>query len=260
MPGSPLNMEKMIRNTDKKILLMSHLVLGYPSMQANQEVIDEMVASGVDLMELQIPFSEPIADGPMIALANQNALDNGFKVKDGLEFIAQTIKKHKIPFLIMTYYNILMAYGVEEFIKEAASIGVKGLIIPDLPPQEATQAISWCKEHGEGSLDWIQLMTPTSSDVRLQEIGNNASGFVYCVARKGVTGNDTDFGNELAQFIKRCRVATSLPLAVGFGVKSPQDVAQLSNLAEIAVVGTAAIKIHEEHGVKAVGDFFAGLR
>ncbi|MBF0444524.1 MAG: tryptophan synthase subunit alpha [Magnetococcales bacterium] len=253
-------MEKLIRNTDKKILLMSHLVLGYPSMQANQEVIAAMVASGVDLMELQIPFSEPIADGPMIARANQSALDNGFKVREGLAFIAQTIKKHKIPFLIMTYYNILMAYGVEDFIKEAARIGVKGLIIPDLPPQEAGQAISWCQEHGGGSLDWIQLMTPTSSDARLAEIGSKASGFVYCVARKGVTGKKTDFGNELAQFIKRCRAATSLPLAVGFGVKSHQDVAQLANLAEIAVVGTAAIKIHEEHGAKAVGEFFAGLR
>jgi tryptophan synthase alpha chain len=253
-------MEKMIRNTDKKILLMSHLVLGYPNMQANQEVIDEMVASGVDLMELQIPFSEPIADGPMIARANQSALDNGFKVREGLDFIAKTIQKHKIPFLIMTYYNILMAYGVEDFIKEAARIGVKGLIIPDLPPQEAGQAIGWCKEHGGGSLDWIQLMTPTSSDSRLAEIGSNASGFVYCVARKGVTGNKTDFGNELAQFIKRCRAATSLPLAVGFGVKSQEDVVQIANLAQIAVVGTAAIKIHEEHGAKAVGKFFAGLR
>jgi tryptophan synthase alpha chain len=253
-------MEKMIRNTDKKILLMSHLVLGYPNLQENQEVIDEMVASGVDLMELQIPFSEPIADGPMIARANQTALDNGFKVREGLDFIAKTIQKHKIPFLIMTYYNILMAYGVEDFIKEAARIGVKGLIIPDLPPQEAGQAIGWCKEHGEGSLDWIQLMTPTSSDARLLEIGSKASGFVYCVARKGVTGNKTDFGNELAEFIKRCQVATSLPLAVGFGVKSDEDVAQLAKLAQIAVVGTAAIKIHEEHGPKAVGEFFKGLR
>ncbi|MBF0381926.1 MAG: tryptophan synthase subunit alpha [Magnetococcales bacterium] len=253
-------MEKLIRNTDKKILLMSHLVLGYPSLQANQEVIGEMVAGGVDLMELQIPFSEPIADGPMIARANQSALDNGFKVREGLAFIADTIKTHKIPFLIMTYYNILLAYGVEDFIKEAARIGVKGLIIPDLPPQEAAQAIGWCKEYGNGELDWIQLMTPTSSDARLQEIAGSASGFVYCVARKGVTGNKTDFGNELAEFIKRCRAATSLPLAVGFGVKSREDVAQLTDLAEIAVVGTAAIKIHEEQGAKAVGNFFAGLR
>jgi tryptophan synthase alpha chain len=253
-------MEKMIRATKKPILLMSHLVLGYPGIEANRQVIAEMVAGGVDLMELQIPFSEPIADGPMIAKANQDALDNGFKVREGLDFIAETVKTHKIPFLIMTYYNILMAYGVEKFIKEAARIGVKGLIIPDLPPQEAKEAIAFCQEYGQGELDWVQLMTPTSSDARLAEIGKNARGFVYCVARKGVTGKKTDFGDDLAKFIKRCRAATNLPLAVGFGVKSAEDVSQLSSLAEIAVVGTAAIKIHEEQGAKAVGEFFKGLR
>ncbi|MBF0357179.1 MAG: tryptophan synthase subunit alpha [Magnetococcales bacterium] len=260
MPGSHHNMEKMIRSTKKPILLMSHLVLGYPGIEENRQVIAEMVAGGVDLMELQIPFSEPIADGPMIAKANQDALDNGFKVRAGLDFVAEAVKAHKIPFLIMTYYNILMAYGVEEFIKEAARIGVKGLIIPDLPPQEATEAIAFCQKYGQGELDWIQLMTPTSSDARLAEIGKNASGFVYCVARKGVTGKKTDFGDDLAKFIKRCRAATNLPLAVGFGVKSAADVSQLSELAEIAVVGTAAIKIHEEQGAKAVGEFFKGLR
>jgi tryptophan synthase alpha chain len=253
-------MEKLIRSRKKPILLMSHLVLGYPDLEANRQVIEQMVAGGVDLMELQIPFSEPIADGPMIARANQTALDGGFKVREGLAFIAETVQQHKIPFLIMTYYNILLAYGVEEFIKEAARIGVKGLIIPDLPPQEAGQAIGWCKEYGNGQLDWIQLMTPTSSDARLVEIGKNASGFVYCVARKGVTGKKTDFGDVLSTFIARCRKATSLPLAVGFGVKSPEDVAQLAELAEIAVVGTAAIKLHEEKGAEAVGQFFAGLR
>lgn len=239
---------------------MSHLVLGYPSLEQNRQVIAQMVNNGVDLMELQIPFSEPIADGPMIARANQTALDRGFKVREGFAFIAETVQSHKIPFIIMTYYNILMAYGVEEFIKEAARIGVKGLIIPDLPPQEAEQEIAWCRQHGKGELDWIQLMTPTSSDARLAEIGSKASGFVYCVARKGVTGKKTDFGKTLSQFIKRCRTATKLPLAVGFGVKSAEDVTQLTNQAEIAVVGTAAITIHEENGVEAVGSFFAGLR
>mgnify|MGYP006418678093 FL=1 len=127
-------MEKLVRSSEKPILLMSHLVLGYPSLEENRQVIAQMVAGGVDLMELQIPFSEPIADGPMIARANQSALDGGFKVRQGLAFIAETVQRHKIPFLIMTYYNILLAYGVEEFIKEAVRIGVKGLIIPDLPP------------------------------------------------------------------------------------------------------------------------------
>ncbi len=253
-------MENGKEGQKKRILLMSHLVLGYPSLDENRKVIKEMVASGVDLMELQIPFSEPIADGPMIARANQTALDRGFKVADGMAFIADTVKRHRIPFLIMTYYNILLAYGVEAFIKEAAAIGVRGLIIPDLPPQEADQAIAWCRHYGQGNLDWIQLMTPTSSDERLARIAEDAEGFVYCVARKGVTGKTTKFDETLAGFIKRCRAVTNLPLAVGFGVKSAADVAMLADLAEIAVVGTEAIRIHDEDGVKAVGTFFAGLR
>ncbi|MBF0447536.1 MAG: tryptophan synthase subunit alpha [Magnetococcales bacterium] len=254
-------MEKIIRAQiqNKPILLMSHLVLGYPSLEENRLVIDEMVAAGVDLMELQIPFSEPIADGAMIARANQEALNRGFKVRQGLSFIAEMVQRHSIPFLIMTYTNILMAYGIEAFIKEAARIGVKGLIVPDLPPQEAQEAMDWCQQYGQGQLDWIQLMTPTSSDARLLEIGRKASGFVYCVARKGVTGKETEFGQELATFIRRCRQATTRPLAVGFGVQSKADVAQLTDLVEIAVIGTAAIKIHESSGAKAVGQFFSGL-
>lgn len=245
---------------ERPIALMSHLVLGYPSLEENRLAIDAMVSHGVDLMELQIPFSEPIADGPMIARANQAALDQGFSVREGLAFIAETVQRHPIPFLIMTYYNILMAYGVEAFIREAARIGVQGLIIPDLPPQEAGEAIGWCRKYGQGNLAWIHLMTPTSRDERLAEIGRQGDGFVYCVARKGVTGKETDFNEALTHFVGRCRRATSVPLAVGFGVKSAEDVAKLAGLADIAVIGTAAIQIHEEKGVKAVGAFFAGLR
>ena len=254
---APAAMAPYIRSRGKPVLLMSHLVLGYPSLAENRAVIDQMVANGVDLMELQIPFSEPIADGPVIARANQSALEGGFKVEQGLAFIEETVRRHDIPFLIMTYFNILLAYGVEAFIERAARIGVHGLIVPDLPPQEAAEAMAWCRTRG---LDWIQLMTPTSSDARLAVIGRDASGFCYCVARKGVTGKQTDFDADLSRFIARCRRATDVPLAVGFGVKNPADVAQLTGLAEIAVVGTAAIEIHDREGAEAVGRFFKGLR
>lgn len=240
---------------------MSHWVLGYPSLEENRRIIDQMVANGVDLMELQIPFSEPIADGPIIARANQSALENGFRVADGLAFVAETVRRHRIPFLIMTYYNILMAYGVEAFIQEAARIGVRGLIIPDLPLQEAGQAMAWCQKWGEAyqGLDWIQLMTPTSSDSRLETIGKRASGFCYCVARKGVTGKKTDFDTTLRHFLERCRRVTALPLAVGFGVKNAVDVQHLIGMADIAVVGSAAMEVHQTQGVASVGSFFAEL-
>lgn len=264
---APKSLDSYIRqridpSQGKAVLLMSHWVLGYPSLQEDHAIIEQMVANGVDLMELQIPFSEPSADGPVIAQANQTALENGFRVADGLAFIAETVSRHPIPFLIMTYYNILMAYGVEAFIREAARIGVRGLIIPDLPPQEAGQAIAWCRQWGEvyHGLDWIQLMTPTSSEPRLQTIGSLASGFCYCVARKGITGQQTDFGAGLKNFLARCRTATPLPLAVGFGVQNAADVQQLTGMAEIAVVGSAALTVYQTQGAASIGHFFAGLR
>lgn len=261
------SLEQTIRNRLKPphgdaILLMSHWVLGYPSLEENHRLVDQMVANGVDLMELQIPFSEPIADGPVIAHANQRALESGFRVADGLRFIEETVGRHTIPFLVMTYYNILVAYGVEAFIKEVARMGVRGLIIPDLPPQEAGQAMAWCKQWGDAhhGLDWIHLMTPTSTDSRLATVGTLAQGFCYCVARRGVTGKKTDFDADLNQFLHRCRQATSVPLAVGFGVKRAEDITRLTGLADIAVVGSAAIEVYQRHGIDAVGDFFAQLR
>ncbi|MBF0270865.1 MAG: tryptophan synthase subunit alpha [Magnetococcales bacterium] len=240
------------------ILLMSHLVLGYPSLDENRRVIDAMAAAGVELMELQIPFSEPIADGPVIARANQAALDQGFQVAEGLAFAAECVQRHPdVAFLIMTYGNILMAYGVERFIRRAAELGARGLIIPDWPPQEAAEPMAWCRLE---SLDWIQLFTPTSTDERLNQIGQWAAGLCYCVARKGVTGTRTDFNSALNHFLGRCRMATTAPLAVGFGVRTPEDVRSLTGQAEIAVVGTAALEIHLQDGAEAVGDFFKGLR
>ncbi|MBF0367898.1 MAG: tryptophan synthase subunit alpha [Magnetococcales bacterium] len=239
------------------ILLMSHLVLGHPSLEDNREVIRQMVANGVDIMELQIPFSEPIADGPVIARANQSALDGGFEVDQGLAFISEMTRTHAIPFLIMTYYNILLARGVAAFIQDAANRGVRGLIVPDLPLEEADEAIELCHQAG---MDWIQLMTPTCPDERLAAIGSKARGFCYCVARKGVTGKDTAFGQELKIFMDRCRQAAGTPLALGFGVKKPEDVQFLSGLADIAVVGTKGIEINREQGAEGVGRFFKALR
>ncbi|MBF0614941.1 MAG: tryptophan synthase subunit alpha [Magnetococcales bacterium] len=241
------------------ILLMSHLVLGYPSLAVNQETIAAMAAAGVELVELQIPFSEPIADGPVIAQANQLALDQGFRVEEGLEFAAACVQRHpEVAFLLMTYSNILMAYGVERFIERAAQMGIRGLIVPDWPPQEAGQPMALCQ--AQTALDWIQLFTPTSTDVRLQTIGRWARGFCYCVARKGVTGGRTDFDADLRHFLQRCRQVTDKPLAVGFGVRTSADVQTLTPLAEIAVVGTAALEIQRTAGAVAVGAFFQKLR
>lgn len=238
-------------------LLMTHIVIGYPSMEASYELVKEMVNAGVEMMELQIPFSEPIADGPVILNANQCSLASGTTVAQCLEFAARVAKDFKIPFLFMTYYNILFRYGVTKFVKAMKDAGLSGSIVPDLPYEEGKEYLDAMKAEG---LDPIFIYTPTSTPERMRAIDAHAGGFIYCVARKGVTGQKTDFGAELSGYLGRCRETTKLPLAVGFGVKDRAEVENIGQFADIAVVGSQSIRVMEEKGAKAVGEFIRGLR
>lgn len=249
------NVEKALR--EKEILLMTHIVLGYPSFAANREVVEQMVANGVDLIEMQIPFSEPMADGPVIIKANQEALASGTKVRQCLEFAAEMVATHAIPFLFMTYYNILFKYGEAEFFNEAARIGIQGLIVPDLPPEEGASYLKRAREH---EIAPILIFAPTSTDERMRELAAVADGFIYCVARRGVTGSATSFDDEFYRYIARCRQEAGLPLAVGFGIKNREDVAAIRGRAEIAVIGSETIRLVDREGPQAVGPFIAGLR
>jgi tryptophan synthase alpha chain len=245
------------RMKEKDILLMTHLVLGYPSFEDSFKIIEAMVAAGVDLMELQIPFSEPIADGPVILRANQKALADGATVRESLDLAKTVAETFDIPFLIMTYYNILFKYGTDRFVAEMADRQLRGAIIPDLPPEEGDVYLKAMEKQG---LAPILIFSPTTSLERMKYLSSSAEGFVYCVARKGVTGQDTSFSEELGTYLSRCREATELPLAVGFGVKQKEDVDFLKGKADIAVIGTQTIRIVEEKGVGAVEDFIRGLR
>jgi tryptophan synthase alpha chain len=242
---------------NKDILLMTHIVIGYPSLEASFDIVQAMVEAGVDLMELQIPFSEPIADGPVILKANQSALARGITVQECIDFGGRVASQFAIPFLFMTYYNILFKYGVERFVRTADHNGLRGAIVPDLPPEEGADYLQAMAEH---RLDPIFIFAPTTGDERLQVIARHARGFVYCVARKGVTGQQTDFSRELEQYLGRCRRVTDLPLALGFGVKDKADVDFLTGKVDIAVIGTQTIRLVEEKGVAAVGDFIRSLR
>ena len=241
----------------KEILLMTHLVLGYPSFAVNREVIQQMVANGVDVIELQIPFSEPMADGPMIIKANQEAIAGGVKVAECLAFAAEMAARYDIPLLFMTYYNILFKYGLKKFLLKAKEIGIRGLIIPDLPPEEGEEYLRLAKEL---DLAPIQIFAPTSTEERMRTLAGHGDGFIYCVARRGVTGSKTEFDASFDDYLARCRRATDLPLAVGFGISNQEDVRILTGKADLAVIGTATIKLVEEKGAEAVGSFIAGLR
>lgn len=252
-------LENYLRNRlkEKEILLMTHIVLGYPSFDDSLRIVEAMVEAGVDLMELQIPFSEPIADGPVILRANQEALNRGARVKECMEFAGKVSQAFPIPFLFMTYYNILFRYGVGRFAADAAGNGIQGAIVPDLPPEEGSDYLAAMAEHG---LAPIFIFAPTSSPERMRTIASHGKGLIYCVARKGVTGADTSFTHDLNAYLARCRSATSLPLALGFGVKDKSDVDFLKGKVDIAVIGTQTIRIMEEQGIGAIGPFLRGLR
>jgi tryptophan synthase alpha chain len=252
-------LESYIRNRlkEKRILLMTHIVMGYPSFDHSLRIIEEMVAAGVDLMELQVPFSEPTADGPTIVRANQKALENGATVQRCFEFAETVSHTFDIPFLIMTYFNILFRYGVHRFAAFAAGIGLRGAIIPDLPPEEGSDYLEAMKAH---ELAPILIFSPTTSANRMKYIASHGTGFIYCVARKGVTGRHTEFSDEMARYIAQCRKSTTLPLALGFGIEKKQDIDFIADQTDIAVIGSQAIRIVEQKGIIYLKEFIRGLR
>jgi tryptophan synthase alpha chain len=245
------------RLREKKILLMTHIVIGYPSLEASFDIVRTMVEAGVDLMELQIPFSEPIADGPVILKANQKALASGVTVADCLDFGRRVADAFPIPFLYMTYYNILFKYGVARFADRMKADGMTGAIVPDLPPEEAGDYLA---AMGKNGLSPIFIFSPTTTDARMRTIAAVADGFVYCVARKGVTGDQTDFSRTMDDYLGRCRLATGLPLALGFGVKARSDIKFLEGKADIAIIGTQALRLIAREGIAAVGPFIRDLQ
>ena len=245
------------RKADQNILLMTHIVVGYPNLETSFDLVGAMVEAGVDMMELQFPFSEPIADGPVILHANQKALAGGTRIDDCLRFSERVSKAFDIPFVAMTYYNILYRRGVETFSQQIADAGLAGAIVPDLPPEEADTYLAACNEKG---IEPIFIYSPRTPDTRLRYLSDHGKGFIYCVARKGVTGAKTDFSADIDVYLDRCRAATDLPLAVGFGVKNKHDVDYLTGKADIAVVGSQSLRVLDEQGPKAVGDFLKSLR
>jgi tryptophan synthase alpha chain len=242
---------------EKEILLMTHIVLGYPSIDDSLRLIEAMVASGVDLMELQIPFSEPTADGPVIVHANQKALQAGATVKDCLLLAQKAARNFDIPFLLMSYYNIPFRYGLDRFVTAMSHGRLRGAIIPDLPPEEGRAYLNAMHAH---ELAPILIFSPTTPLDRMRIIAASGRGFVYCVARKGVTGEATEFSEELAEYLQRCRKGSSLPLALGFGIRQKSDIDFLKGKADIAVVGSQTIRVLEQKGISSVREFIRRLR
>lgn len=254
-----MQLEQYLRNKlqEKDILLMTHLVLGYPSFEANREVIKQMVENGVDCIEMQLPFSEPMADGPVILKANQDSIANGTTIAQCMEFAEEMVKTYDIPFLFMTYFNIVYKYGEQAFIKKSKDIGIQGFIIADLSPEMSGDFINKSKEEG---LAPILIYAPTSTDERMKTLASHGDGFIYCVARRGVTGKKSELGDDFSSYLARCRQSTTMPLAVGFGIQDKADIDNLKGKADMAVIGSYTIKIVDSEGPEAVGPYIASLR
>ncbi|NBJ16509.1 MAG: tryptophan synthase subunit alpha [Dehalobacter sp. 4CP] len=253
-----MQIEKQIEamRREKKILLMTHQIIGYPDFAANEKAIECFYNNGVDLIELQIPFSDPIADGPVFTKSNQAVLEKGIKVSDCLKFIERMARKYPIPFLVMTYYNILYQYGVEAFIDRCKEIGVQGTIVPDAPLDEARVYYDYSRQQG---LAAVSIATPYSDPKRLQEIADIGSGFIYYVPRKGVTGSKTTFDSEILDGIQKAKKETGKTIAVGFGIQGPEDVAHLIGTADIAIIGSKIQLVLETEGLSGLDQFLGDI-
>ncbi|MDJ0754217.1 MAG: tryptophan synthase subunit alpha [Ardenticatenaceae bacterium] len=219
--------------------LMPYFTLGYPDMETSLDVV-EAIAKHSDLLELGVPFSDPIADGPTIQESTQMALENGTTVTGCISMV-KTLRAKGIdtPAMFMGYYNPILAYGQEAFVRDAAKAGVDGFIVPDLPPEEADELAELADKYG---VALIYFLAPTSDESRIKLVAERARGFIYLVSITGITGTKEAVGGDLESLIAKIREYTDAPLAIGFGINTPDRAAEIGQIADGVIVGSALIK------------------
>lgn len=225
--------------TSAKPLFMAHMIAGYPSVDTSASVAEALVRGGADILEMQIPFSDPMADGPTISVACNEVLKNGITVAGALKLLKK-ISKYGAPVAVMSYINPIFRYGIPEFIAAIAQRGASALIIPDCPfdSKEGAAILAACKKH---DICFILLVSPGVPIERLEQLAHNAHGLVYCTSRQGITGANSKFAQGLFEFVEQLKSVFKLPIAVGFGVKSREDVAILAKHADVVVAGSVFI-------------------
>lgn len=223
----------------RRACFIPYLTAGYPSLAATEALVVELAARGADLIELGLPFSDPLADGPTIQWASAEALRRGVTVQGILALARRLRRRTTVPLMAMTYANLVYRRGVAAFCRAAAAAGLDGLIVPDLPPEEAQEVIRAARPLG---LATIFLAAPTSPPARLRRIAAVSRGFIYCVSLTGVTGARRHLPPDLMGYLRRVRRVTRLPLAVGFGVSRPTQVRQLARVADGVIVGSAILQ------------------
>jgi tryptophan synthase alpha chain len=249
---------KKLKN--KRAAFIPFVVAGDPNLKTTEGLVLKMAECGADIIELGVPFSDPVADGPTIQTASQRALKNGVDLKDIFR-MAEKVKGISTPLVIMTYFNPVFQYGLRSFAEDCHRHGIDGVIIPDLPPE---QAGPWIREAKPLNLDTIFLVAPTSSLDRVKLASRYSRGFLYYVSITGVTGTRRKLPEELEQSVRRIRKYSQKPVAVGFGISTPEQVKEVSRIADGVIVGSAIVKMIEENLkhpdlVNRVGSFVASL-
>lgn len=219
--------------------LVAYLCAGDPDLESTAELVKVAAGAGADVIELGIPFSDPLADGPVIQAASQRALAGGATVERIMAMVEKLRHAVAVPLVFMTYYNPVLQYGLEDFVRQAAAVGVDGLIVPDLPLEESEELASLA---GAVSLGFIPLVAPTSPPERVARLADAATGFIYCVSLTGVTGPRSELAAGVVAFLERVRRFTEKPLAVGFGISTPEQAAKLASLADGIIVGSALVE------------------
>lgn len=246
----------------KKKAFIAFITAGDPSLRVTEELVCSFARSNVDIVELGVPFSDPLADGPTIQDASQRALAKGVTLKKILNTVKKIRTKTDIPICLMTYYNPVFHYGEKKFVEDAKKCGVDGLIIPDLPHQEAKVLIQAARKH---DVSTIMFLTPTTTKKRMKEVVDVATGFVYYVSLTGVTGIRKSLPSDIAGHIKAARKVSKKPICVGFGISNAAQVKAMSRIADGVIVGSAIVKeINRNAGkkdiVKKVSSFVKKLR
>lgn len=223
--------------------LITFITAGDPDCALTERLVPAMAAAGADIIELGIPFSDPMADGPTIQLSSERALAGGANLRSVLAMVKNIRRGCDVPLLLMGYYNPVFAFGLERFCTEAAAAGVDAVLIVDLPPEEAEELVCFTRKQG---IDFIPLLTPTSDSSRMHKISKCGSGFIYYVSVAGVTGTRASLAADIGVMVEKIRAETALPVAVGFGISTPRQAATVARLADGVVVGSALVKLFEE--------------
>ena len=248
-----------IFNRPGRTALIPYVTVGYPSLEVTLDIVHMLASNGCDMVELGIPFSDPLADGVTIQEASFRALRSGITPEVCLKIAGQLRRKVDIPLVFMTYFNPVFSYGLEEFCGASAESGIDGLIIPDLPPEEGLALEAITQKQG---LDLIYLLAPTSTEERIRLVADRSRGFIYLVSVTGVTGVRGGLPSDLEAFVTRVRQLATQPLCVGFGISTPEQARRVARIADGVIVGSRIIQLMEAEAdsVAAVGNFVRELR